>query len=64
MPLNTDEYFTAQEVADHFRVTLKTIYQWAKGGLASERHRGMHYFRKEAVLTFHPPRGHYQKSRR
>lgn len=63
MSLNLRDYFTAQDVANRFQVTLKTVYQWSKGGLPSERYRGMRYFRKEDVLAFRPPRGRYQRSR-
>lgn len=64
MSLDLQDYFTADEVAARFQVKLKTVYVWAKASLPSERHRGMHYFRKEAVLSFRPPRGRYQRSRR
>ena len=64
MLLNTDDYFTAGEAANELGVTTKTIYHWAKNGLESERHWGMHFFRKDVVAAFVPPRGSYQKRRR
>jgi predicted site-specific integrase-resolvase len=61
MLLNTEDYLTAEQVKERFKVSLKTIYHWSKNGLVSERFMGRHLFRKEVVAAFVPPRGSYQR---
>jgi predicted DNA-binding transcriptional regulator AlpA len=60
MSLITQDFYTAQELAELKGVTLRSVYSWIKKGLAPRHEKlgGLYWFyRKEADAFERPKRG-------